>query len=348
METETKAETSRILANIFKYLPSWAETTHEMVAVTRLPGCSNKTFKIQVLKLYEKSCKATPKVIIYREFGRLEEFIDYETESKVFDEMGRLGLGPKNYGFCSEFRLEELIEAEHPKNPEMLDAEFIKKMAETTAKFHLVDMNLKSQEPMMRKMLGQNSDVLSKVRVKLAGNSDLKDLQAFFSKEETLFLLENLPIEEDSVTFCHNDLNPTNIFTKNDEILLLDFEYAGYNYRGFDIAGYFIEIAYDYSDFPNYCYRPELLASEEIISQFCYFYLKYLMKDKMDEETLNKLKKLVREVKIGLLNWLFFTSLWCVYMAESSKIEFDYLGMAKDKFKRYNEIKKKYFEFMEI
>ena len=71
------------------------------------------------------------------------------------------------------------------------------------------------------------------------------------------------------------------------------------------------------------------------------------MKDKMDEETLNKLKKLVREVKIGLLNWLFFTSLWCVYMAESSKIEFDYLGMAKDKFKRYNEIKKKYFEFME-
>ena len=289
METETKAETSRILANIFKYLPSWAETTHEMVAVTRLPGCSNKTFKIQVLKLYEKSCKATPKVIIYREFGRLEEFIDYETESKVFDEMGRL----------------------------------------------------------LRKLLGQHSDVLSKVRVKLAGNSDLKDLQAFFSKEETLFLLENLPIEEDSVTFCHNDLNPTNIFTKNDEILLLDFEYAGYNYRGFDIAGYFIEIAYDYSDFPNYCYRPELLASEEIISQFCYFYLKYLMKDKMDEETLNKLKKLVREVKIGLLNWLFFTSLWCVYMAESSKIEFDYLGMAKDKFKRYNEIKKKYFEFME-
>jgi len=58
------------------------------------------------------------------------------------------------------------------------------------------------------------------------------------------------------VTFCHNDMQEGNILllqnTRKPKLVLIDFEYCSYNYRGFDIANHFAEWQYDYtaSEYP--------------------------------------------------------------------------------------------------
>ncbi|XP_026475263.1 choline/ethanolamine kinase isoform X2 [Ctenocephalides felis] len=49
------------------------------------------------------------------------------------------------------------------------------------------------------------------------------------------------------------------------ELVLIDFEYCSYNYRGFDLANHFIEWTYDYSnaDYPYFYDRPEDYPTEE-------------------------------------------------------------------------------------
>jgi choline/ethanolamine kinase len=61
------------------------------------------------------------------------------------------------------------------------------------------------------------------------------------------------------VVFCHNDMQEGNILLCCDNmtdkealmdprLVLIDFEYCSYNYRGFDLANHFLEWTYDYSN----------------------------------------------------------------------------------------------------
>ena len=54
--------------------------------------------------------------------------------------------------------------------------------------------------------------------------------------------------------------------TSNDpELMIIDFEYCAYNYRGFDLANHFIEWMLDYSnkEFPFFFYRKEQYPNKE-------------------------------------------------------------------------------------
>ena len=53
------------------------------------------------------------------------------------------------------------------------------------------------------------------------------------------------------VVFSHNDINTGNILVKeesecSDPVVLIDYEFSSYNYRGFDLANHFNEWMYDY------------------------------------------------------------------------------------------------------
>ena len=56
------------------------------------------------------------------------------------------------------------------------------------------------------------------------------------------------------VVFCHNDLQEGNILhTRTSahepgrDVILIDYEYCAYNYRGFDLANHFLEWSFDNS-----------------------------------------------------------------------------------------------------
>lgn len=71
------------------------------------------------------------------------------------------------------------------------------------------------------------------------------------------------------VVFSHNDMQEGNILlrlnTAKPELVLIDFEYCSYNYRGFDIANHFVEWQYDYTrqDYPFYYERSGTRPTKE-------------------------------------------------------------------------------------
>lgn len=100
---------------------------------------------------------------------------------------------------------------------------------------------------------------------------------------------------ESPVVFCHNDLQEGNILLLDEpptsdghahtsansmdtsredgaqakpRIIVIDYEYCSYNYRGFDIANHFCEWVYDYSnERPPYFYEHfENISSNKQVS----------------------------------------------------------------------------------
>lgn len=78
------------------------------------------------------------------------------------------------------------------------------------------------------------------------------------------------------VVFSHNDLQEGNILIRPDhplmeeKLVLIDFEYCSYNYRGFDLANHFCEWSFNYNinTYPNFIHEPaDFPTIEEQVSQ---------------------------------------------------------------------------------
>ena len=53
--------------------------------------------------------------------------------------------------------------------------------------------------------------------------------------------------------------------TREEKLVIIDFEYCSYNYRGFDVANHFCESMYDYTfdKYPKFNYNPAAMPSVE-------------------------------------------------------------------------------------
>jgi thiamine kinase-like enzyme len=119
-------------------------------------------------------------------------------------------------------------------------------------------------------------------------------------------------IPNSPVVMCHNDLCMQNIIVQENDVKLIDFEYAGYNYRGFDIANLFCE----YEQYPSYEARKR-------------FYQHYSNSDLEDE--------VAWFVPFVGITWC----LWGLLQHKRSGISYDFMSYAKQKLQKSNQIAKK-------
>ncbi|XP_012580571.1 PREDICTED: choline kinase alpha [Condylura cristata] len=131
-------------------------------------------------------------------------------ESVMFAILAERSLGPKLYGIFPQGRLEQFIPSRR------LDTE---------------ELSL----PDISGPAGVNAIPSGLLSQRLSGRA----------------LLESTP---SPVVFCHNDCQEGNILlldgrerAEQQKLMLIDFEYSSYNYRGFDIGNHFCEWMYDYN-----------------------------------------------------------------------------------------------------
>merc|ERR1711991_864490 len=131
--------------------------------------------------------------------------------------------------------------------------------------------------------------------------------------------------------FCHNDLFSANVMLSRDdsECKLIDFEYAAFNFRGFDLGNHFNEYAgleCDYSKYPKReqqyrFFRPYLVAMG-----------KYATEDAVPESVLASLYTEANQFAlVSHLHW----GLWSLVQSKYSSIDFDYLDYARLRFEAY-------------
>lgn len=129
------------------------------------------------------------------------------------------------------------------------------------------------------------------------------------------------------VTFCHNDLLGLNIIydAASDRMCFIDYEYANFNHRAFDIANHFCEYAgldFDYTLFP----------SLDVQRRFATAYLTTLQNTTPSSAAV---EALLNEVHHFVPVSHFIWGLWSLVQATVSPIDFDYLSYGLTRFKYY-------------
>ncbi|CAG2180244.1 unnamed protein product [Oppiella nova] len=125
-------------------------------------------------------------------------------------------------------------------------------------------------------------------------------------KTELEWLKKTVVAINSPIVFCHNDFRGSNIMVtknnnnSNDEIVLCDFEYSCYGYRGFDLGTILVEWGRSMNDMTKLHDFLEDSAIESLLQHYIdesvrIFGQKYL------ENKNNSMDQLLREVKLFVL-----------------------------------------------
>lgn len=114
-----------------------------------------------------------------------------------------------------------------------------------------------------------------------------------------------------------------------EKMVLIDFEYCAYNWRGFDLANHFCEWMYDYSyeKFPCYKFNPTNYANESQLRHFIGEYVKHHYQGENyigAEEEQAMIDKILNEIRYFTLSSHLLWTLWSINNAIKAQISFGY------------------------
>jgi len=154
----------------------------------------------------------------------------------------------------------------------------------------------------------------------------------------------------------HNDVHRLNIMknSENNDLMILDHEYAGLNLIGIDIVNYMIETNFNYTSkkFPFFTFASEEISFEnyfEIFQQFLErFELSHQENFKNEEfrkqfKKINSYKYFLRLVCVISLFWILWGAIYLDFDKINEMKSFDYLSYAVNRIeifqKAYGELK---------
>ncbi|KAM5137827.1 choline kinase alpha-like isoform 2-T2 [Mantella aurantiaca] len=275
-------------------------------------------------------------------------------ESVMFAILAERSLGPKLYGIFPQGRLEEFIPSRKLETEELCLPVISAEIAEKMARFHDMSMPF-NKEP--KWLFGTMEKYLKQVlKIKFTRESHIKKLNKFLSynlTKEMDMLRALLELTPSPVVFCHNDCQEGNILllegrenSEKQKLMLIDFEYSSYNYRGFDIGNHFCEWMYDYS-YEKFPFFKANFSKYPTRKQQLHFISSYMAEFQPGFENLSNEEKrkieteMLTEINRFALASHFFWGLWSIVQAKISSIEFGYMEYAMARFDAYFLQKKK-------
>ncbi|XP_062475137.1 choline kinase alpha-like isoform X2 [Pezoporus occidentalis] len=340
-----------------EFLPgAWRGLREEQLRINPIRGgLSNMLFQCSLPDTVE-TVADEPRKVLLRLYGAILQMgaEAMVLESVMFAILAERALGPKLYGIFPQGRLEEFIPSRKLSTEELSLPDISAEIAEKMARFHGMNMPF-NKEP--KWLFGTMEKYLNQVlRIKFTRESRTRKLNKLLSynlPQEMKNLRTMLEATSSPVVFCHNDCQEGNILllegrenSENQKLMLIDFEYSSYNYRGFDIGNHFCEWMYDYT-YEKYPFFKASFLKYPSKNQQLRFISSYLsaFHDGFENLSNEEKSKLEEEVLIEVNRFAlashFFWGLWSVIQAKISSIEFGYLEYALSRFDAYFEQKRK-------
>ncbi|KAI8320171.1 kinase-like protein [Martensiomyces pterosporus] len=306
---------------LVKAFPDWRDD--ELTLKQCKDGITNK--------LIQCTNKQTGLTVLIRAYGKhTEVIIDRDQELINMAGLAYMGMCPPLYARFDNGLLYGFIPGNIVKPEEMgsetLGPLIAKKLSEWN-RILLPGDRSPQLFPVIRRWLG---DVPRDYEDKAANEK----FHAHFSLEKLareLDELEEVLVKLDSpVVFSHNDLLSGNVIlsSSQEDVSFIDYEYAAYSYRGFDIANHFNEYAGFECDYSRYPAKESQLAWFKI-------YLENADQDASPEV----LEKMYEEVSLFQLASHYYWGVWALVQASISDIDFDYMDYAKSRFDQYFKVK---------
>lgn len=237
-----------------------------------------------------------PSRVLIRFYGQNNNVHELENQVKVFKIITRKELGPKLFGEFEGGRLEEFLPARPLSRLNSKDPQISAIVAKRLATIHNLDVPIQKCNTWLVNKYEEFLDYIND-NIKLFDEHELQSSTKLIAKqmllidfsEEIRFLGDQFEKSTSPVVFSHNDLHRGNILftevsktrsTLADRIVLIDFEYSSYNYRGYDIANYFLEAAFEYepSKYPFFSYIQDRFPSKSECLTFIRHYLNKMSK----------------------------------------------------------------------
>ncbi|XP_010888701.2 choline/ethanolamine kinase [Esox lucius] len=334
---------------------SWKSIPEADFRISIVSGGLSNLLYMCSLPDHAQTIEDEPRRVLLRVYGAILQGVDsLVLESVMFAILAERALGPRLYGIFPEGRLEQYMPSKRLRTEQLFVPELSAEIASKLARFHGMVMPF-NKEP--KWLFGTIDRYMNQVM-------NLKFTREAHIKKFNKLIKYNLPAELESlrvllaatpspVVFCHNDVQEGNILMlenrdhSTDKLMLIDFEYSSYNYRGFDFGNHFCEWCYDYTynQWPFYKYTPDNYPSRE---QQLHFIRNYLAEaggyseNTMNEDQARIEQQMLFEANRFALASHFLWGLWSIIQARISKIEFGYMDYAQSRFDAYFKQKKLY------
>ncbi|XP_068116685.1 choline kinase alpha isoform X2 [Hyperolius riggenbachi] len=369
LEDEPDARTRRKAYRWCKeFLPgAWRFLEEERFHITVIRGGLSNMLFLCSLPEDEKTVGDEPRNVLLRLYGAIlqmscnkgetqetqrENFFQGAAamvmESVMFAILAERCLGPKLYGIFPQGRLEEYIPSRKLETDELSLPDISAEIAEKMARFHGMSMPF-NKEP--KWLFGTMEKYLKQVlKIKFTKESHTRKLNKFLSynlPKEMASLRSLLEATASPVVFCHNDCQEGNVLllagrenSENQKLMLIDFEYSSYNYRGFDIGNHFCEWMYDYTN-EKFPFFKATFSNYPTKKQQLHFISSYMAEfqpgfENLSNEERSKMEQeMLIEINRFALASHFFWALWSIVQAKISAIEFGYMEYATARFDAY-------------
>lgn len=285
---------------------------------------------------------------LVRVFGA-EGMIDRDIETCAFAHLANAGIAPQYLGRGSNFRVEGWLDRYSPLGVmDLQQRANSEKVAAQMAKLHSFHVPDELREwhdetkpavwDQLYAWLQQAKDITTyKTQGDDARAKRLINLDTM--EKELNWVKDNVVPADASVAFCHNDALAANIMKHDEtgEVRLIDFEYGGINFVGFDIANHFNEYAGGTdkkNGEPDYSLFPDEIRQKGFITTYVQARRNLGKESELSEE--DEVTMLLDEVKgFVLVNHLYW-GLWAVNQAANEGTEsFDYIAFSHHRFQQY-------------
>ncbi|XP_067861369.1 choline/ethanolamine kinase [Heptranchias perlo] len=333
---------------------SWKLITVEEFQISVVSGGLSNLLYLCSLPDHVLSVGDEPRQVLLRVYGAILQGVDsLVLESVMFAVLAERALGPRLYGVFPQGRLEQYIPSRRLLTEELGFPDFSAEIAVKMSRFHGMVMPF-NKEP---KWLFETMDRYLK---QIMGLSFIREthvkkfnkLKSFNLPAELASLRSLLEATPSPVVFCHNDVQEGNILylagkdpSSTDKLMLIDFEYSSYNYRGFDIGNHFCEWMYDYTydQWPFFKGSLEKYPNRQQQLHFIRHYLSEYSGNKGDsvhEDQTKIEEEMIIEINRFALASHYLWALWAILQAKISTIEFGYLDYALYRLEAYFEQKR--------
>ncbi|GJJ79103.1 choline kinase [Entomortierella parvispora] len=235
----------------------WAEITdHTSLKLDRISGAMTNC--IYLVSGPSREGETLPRKVLLRVYGiGLESLFSRENELHWLQNLSTMDIGPSLLGIFKNGRFEQYVESTTLTKEDLRDPRTSRHIAHRLCELHNIvnvfpppegtipqsQANIAKWIPLARAAIGK---IIAKDPSKKA---DLEELDFDRLLAEIDEVHRELLSVHSPLVFAHNDTQYGNILRTKDEdgeLVVIDFEYAGYNTRAFDIANHFCEWTADY------------------------------------------------------------------------------------------------------
>ncbi|XP_952058.1 choline/ethanolamine kinase, putative [Theileria annulata] len=321
-------ETNEVKSLCIRHVPFWNNIAKEKIDLKIVSGAlTNRVYQATLVD-GDKDRYPIKSVCIKKSSTYNSLVIDDDLQYRIAKLLGDNNFGPRIIGRFGDFTIQEWVEGNTMGIDSFQNLSVLTGIASSLAKFHKKVTELVPKEwdrtPMFLTKIATWSPHVERIIKKYNLDFDYNELVQNYEMFKKI--LNNHLNTSNSITnsilFCHNDLFSLNILDFNQGIYFIDFDFAGFNYVGWEIANFFVEVTilYDPPKPPYFISSEEYNLSEEMKTIFISVYLSQLLGQNVlpSDDLVNDF---LQSLEIHTLGVNLFWTYWGIVMSDKPKNE---------------------------